>query len=51
MALCDVASNVNQALGSGKTLAYLLPVVQQLKREEAATGGRAGQTLNPRILR
>ncbi len=25
--------------GSGKTLAYLLPLLQQLKQEEAALGG------------
>ena len=32
--------------GSGKTLTYLLPIVHQLRREEAATGARA----NPNVL-
>jgi hypothetical protein len=36
-------------LGSGKTLTYLLPVVQQLRREEALTGARA-KPKRPRVL-
>lgn len=36
--------------GSGKTLAYLLPLVQALKAEEAALGGRASGPNCPRIV-
>ena len=35
--------------GSGKTLTYLLPIVHQLRREEAATGARA-KPKRPRVL-
>jgi superfamily II DNA/RNA helicase len=35
--------------GSGKTLTYLLPVIQQLRRDEALTGARA-KPKRPRVL-
>ena len=36
--------------GSGKTLAYLVPVVEALKREEEERGGRATEPGRPRAL-
>lgn len=36
--------------GSGKTLAYLLPLIQALKTEEAANGGPVTQPGRPRIV-
>jgi hypothetical protein len=36
--------------GSGKTLAYLLPLLQQLKKKEAAAGGPATQANSPSIV-
>ncbi|GAB4820362.1 hypothetical protein N2152v2_007408 [Parachlorella kessleri] len=36
--------------GSGKTLAYLLPLIQQLKEEEAQLGRRVTQPGSPRIV-
>lgn len=36
--------------GSGKTLAYLLPVVQQLRQEEKAAGGPCTQPGSPRAV-
>lgn len=36
--------------GSGKTLAYLLPLLQQLKAAEAAAGGRVSQPGSPSII-
>lgn len=36
--------------GSGKTLAYLLPLLQEIKAEEAAKGGPATVPGSPRVL-
>jgi hypothetical protein len=37
--------------GSGKTLAYLLPLLQALREQEAAAGGRAATVPgSPRVL-
>ncbi|WIA31756.1 hypothetical protein OEZ86_002630 [Tetradesmus obliquus] len=36
--------------GSGKTLAYLLPLLQQLKRREAAAGGPVTQPNSPSLI-
>jgi hypothetical protein len=36
--------------GSGKTLAYLLPLLQQLKQKEAAAGGPVTQANSPSIV-
>jgi ATP-dependent RNA helicase DDX18/HAS1 len=36
--------------GSGKTLAYLLPLLQQLKQKEAAAGGPVTQANSPSII-
>jgi len=36
------------ATGSGKTLSYLLPIIQQLKWQES--GGRERKNMRPRVL-
>lgn len=36
--------------GSGKTLAYLIPIIQQLWEEEAEAGSRLTVPNNPRVI-
>lgn len=36
--------------GSGKTLAYLMPIIQQLWEDEENAGGRLTQPNNPRVI-
>lgn len=36
--------------GSGKTLAYLVPLIQDIKQQEAAAGGPQTQPRKPRAI-
>ena len=45
----SIAANAGGA-GSGKTLAYLLPLLQALREEEEAAGGPVTEPCCPRLI-